>query len=171
VWLKLQPYAQRSVTSRINSKLSYRYFGPFEVEARVGSVAYKLKLPPSSSIHDVFHVSLLKPVKGMGPVPFTPLPVDDTSMQFPEMVLDRRATMRNNRLYHQLLVQWHGSPLELATWEDEDDLLRRFPQFTAWGQAVANGGGNVTVRTVDSLKLSKRKKRPNTKYAAPDWSK
>jgi hypothetical protein len=171
VWLKLQPYVQRSVSSRISSKLSYRYFGPFEIEARVGAVAYKLKLPPSSSIHNVFHVSLLKPVKGMGSVPYIPLPTDDISMQSPERVLDRRATTRNNRLYHQLLVQWSGSSPELATWEDEDDLLRQFPQFTAWGQAVANGGGNVTVRSVDNLKLSKRKRRPSTKYGGPEWSK
>jgi hypothetical protein len=107
----------------------------------------------------------------MGSVPYIPLPTDDISMQSPERVLDRRATTRNNRLYHQLLVQWSGSSPELATWEDEDDLLRQFPQFTAWGQAVANGGGNVTVRSVDNLKLSKRKRRPSTKYGGPEWSK
>lgn len=46
VWLKLQPYAQTSVKSCICQKLSYRYFGPYEIEAKIGSVAYKLKLPP-----------------------------------------------------------------------------------------------------------------------------
>lgn len=140
VWLKLQPYSWSSVASRISPRLSYRYFGPFEIEARVGSVAYKLKLPPTSSIHNVFHVSLLKLVKGMGYVPFTLLPADAMPMQFPELVLDRRATTRHNCLYHKLLVEWRDCPPELATWEDEDDLLHRFPQFTAWEQAVANGG-------------------------------
>ena len=42
-------------------KLSLRYIGPFEVLKRVGIVAYRLALPPSlSSVHDVFHVSILR---------------------------------------------------------------------------------------------------------------
>ena len=42
-------------------KLSSRYIGPFEVLERVGTVAYRLELPPSlSSVHAVFHVSMLR---------------------------------------------------------------------------------------------------------------
>ena len=42
-------------------KLSPRFIGPFEILERVGPVAYKLALPPSlSSVHDVFHVSMLR---------------------------------------------------------------------------------------------------------------
>lgn len=70
-----------SVTSRTCHKLSYRYFGPYEVEAKVGSVAYKFKLPPHSTIHPVFHVSLLKKVKGSVPVSFCPMPLDTSSQQ------------------------------------------------------------------------------------------
>ena len=41
-------------------KLSPRYIGPIEVLERVGMVAYRLVLPPSlSSVHAVFHVSIL----------------------------------------------------------------------------------------------------------------
>ena len=41
-------------------KLSPRYIGPFEVLERVGTVAYRLALSPSfSSVHEVFHVSML----------------------------------------------------------------------------------------------------------------
>ena len=42
-------------------KLSLRYIGPFEVLERVGIIAYRLALPLSlSSVHDVFHVSMLR---------------------------------------------------------------------------------------------------------------
>ena len=42
-------------------KLSSRYIGPFEVLDRVGTIAYRLALPPClSSVHAVFHVSMLR---------------------------------------------------------------------------------------------------------------
>ena len=42
-------------------KLSLRFSGPFEILDRVGTVAYRLALPPSmSSVHEVFHVSMLR---------------------------------------------------------------------------------------------------------------
>jgi len=60
VYLKLQPYQMKSLTTQINQKLSLRYYGPFEVLARMGKVAYKLQLSQESKIHLVFHVSLLE---------------------------------------------------------------------------------------------------------------
>lgn len=49
-----------SVVARRNHKLSSLYFGPYVIEDKVGSVAYKLKFPVDALIHPVFHVSQLK---------------------------------------------------------------------------------------------------------------
>lgn len=57
VYLKLQPYVQSLVSRRANHKLSFIYFGPFQILDKVGKVVYCLQLPPDSSIHPVFHVS------------------------------------------------------------------------------------------------------------------
>jgi hypothetical protein len=65
VFLRLQPYKQMSLKNQSkNNKLSPKYYGPYKIMQKIGSVAYKLELPSSSKIHPVFHVSCLKRVIG-----------------------------------------------------------------------------------------------------------
>ena len=60
VMLKMSPW-KGIVRFGKRGKLSPRYIGPFEVVARVGEVAYRLKLPERlQGIHDTFHVSNLR---------------------------------------------------------------------------------------------------------------
>ena len=60
VFLKVMP--QREVVRfGKHGKLSPRFIRPFEILERIGSVAYRLALPPSmSGVHEVFHVSMLR---------------------------------------------------------------------------------------------------------------
>lgn len=64
VLLKLQPYCQSTARGAMPRKLSPRYFGPYTILERVGTVVYRLELLSSTKIHPVFHVSQLKKYKG-----------------------------------------------------------------------------------------------------------
>ena len=60
VFLKVMP-KRGVVRFGKRRKLSPRFIGPFEILERVGTVACWLALPPSmSSVHKVFHVSMLQ---------------------------------------------------------------------------------------------------------------
>jgi hypothetical protein len=66
VYLKLQPYRQISIQGNNKShKLKPKFYGPFEILTRIGTVAYHLNLPLRSLIHLVFHISQLKKKVGI----------------------------------------------------------------------------------------------------------
>jgi transposase InsO family protein len=191
VYIKLQPYVQSSVAARANQKLAYRFFGPYLITDKIGSVAYKLKLPDSSSIHPVFHVSQLKLA-----VPIThtvqPLPSSFDGLQVPERVLQKRVAKVGTAVRLQALIQWSGLPSTLATWEDMETLRQRFPRAPAWGQAGSYRGGDVSNHTTASAnqegvgdagqlihhdniqadrgpRRGERDRKPSTRVHGPQW--
>lgn len=65
VFIKLQLYRFHSFASCPNEKLSPCFYGLYEIEEKIGKVAYKLKLPEIVRIHPLFHVSQLKKRVGL----------------------------------------------------------------------------------------------------------
>ncbi|GAU25204.1 hypothetical protein TSUD_151040 [Trifolium subterraneum] len=146
VLVKLQPYRQQSLALRKNQKLGMRYFGPFEILAKVGEVAYKLKLPDHAKIHPVFHISQLKPFKGISQDQSLPLPLtmsDTGPLIQPIAVLAARTILKGIQKVHQVLIQWDQYPEAEATWEEVTNLQSKFPYFNLEDKVVFKGDGIV----------------------------
>lgn len=79
VFLRLQPYRQTTLVMWRNLKLAPKFYGPFQVIKKIGSVAYMLNLPPTAMIHPVFYVFMIKKKLGEN-VAANPTmsPVDDS---------------------------------------------------------------------------------------------
>lgn len=98
VYLRVRLYRQLSMTQSKYSKLDSKYYGPFLLLARVGSLAYRLQLPMEARIHPVFHVFVLKKKIGVYDVVSPMLPPVNTHGQFviePIAILDRKLVKCN----------------------------------------------------------------------------
>lgn len=131
VYLKLQPYRQNTVRQGTYHKLGAKFFGPFQVAARIGQVAYKLHLPANAAIHPVFHVSQLKKCHAIEQrMGILPQCSDNGDLLVePAAVLERKLGRIGNTPVTYLLIQWTNHGVEDATWELYHDLIARFPNF------------------------------------------
>ena len=143
VYLKLQPYRQVTVFRRAHKKLASKYFGLYLVLERIGSVAYKLRLPTQSRVHPIFHVSLLKKFISDNLSPGLELPsVDDDGLIIlePAAIIDVRWIKRGGKFVEQCLVQWKRLTKEEATWEDVVELTQKFPHLSLVDKGPLPGG-------------------------------
>lgn len=94
-------------------------------------MAYKLELPTDSKIHNLLHVSLLKPSHGNKPVSTT-LPFADSDGHFipqPLAILARRMKKQNNKSVTEVLVQWTETNPEDAVRRNLYKMQQKFPDF------------------------------------------
>ncbi|KAJ8640178.1 hypothetical protein MRB53_016872 [Persea americana] len=140
VFLRLQPYRQASLSLRRNIKLSPRFYGPYKIVRRIGTVAYEMELPPETKIHPVFHVSLLKRRVGQQIQVQTALPnvreEDGMVVPLPQTVLERRIKKKKA----ELLIHLQGLTPAEATWEVEEDMKNRYPDLALEVKSSLRGG-------------------------------
>ena len=132
VYLRLQPYKQQSVVQRRNLKLSPRFYGPYRVLEKIGTVAYRLELPPEAKIHPVFHVSCLKEKLGERHqlvVTLPPADKDGVIRPEPEEILHRRLKKKKNHAVTEVLVKWKGLGEDEASWVEYSTLVNEFPDL------------------------------------------
>ena len=98
---------------------------------KIGTMAYKLELPPSSRVHPVLHVSCLKKVIGENLPVQTIMPELDEEGKIilePEVVTETRTRQLRNRSILEYLIKWKNLPTEDSTWEDEN-FIQKHPEL------------------------------------------
>ena len=111
------------MTPRPSRKLDYKRLGPFTVIQRISPVAFRLELPATAKIHNVFHVSLLEPcvessIPGRHQVPPPPVVLEGDE----HFLVDRILAQRTRHRKVQYLVRWQGYGPEHDTWEPLSNL-------------------------------------------------
>ena len=115
VWLD-----SRNLKTLYHKKMAPKREGPFSITEVLGPITYRLGLPTSWKIHDVFHATLLRPYKENDtyganfPQP-PPILEEGEELYEIETILNHR---RRGRSY-QYLVKWIGYPISDASWEPE----------------------------------------------------
>jgi hypothetical protein len=94
----------------------------------------------------------------------------------PEQVLGTRWRQKNSSPHCQVLVKWCTLPDALATWECQEDMEARFPEFPAWGQAGCQEEGNVRDLNVPASPTGKQRRRLRrfgrrpARISGPEWT-
>jgi hypothetical protein len=100
-------------TKRPSKKFDHKNFGPFKILAKIGTHAYRLEIPKTWRIHDVFHVNLLSkdhpdrfPNRSKPPPPT--VEVDGEQQEVVERILNQRWTGKGKNRHIEYLVKWKG---------------------------------------------------------------
>jgi hypothetical protein len=118
----------------VKGKLAPRYFRPFPLLEKCGTVADKLDLPPSlAGVHNIFHVSQLKKcLKALVDIVLpevTPLEAVLSYPEHPIKILDQKDRVTRRKTIKFFKIQWSNHSEEEATWASEDFLCSRHPDF------------------------------------------
>ena len=110
----------RNLPLRIGTrKLAEKWTGPFQLVAKVSPEAWRLRLPGTWKVHDVFHSSQLKPASGGSRVPAAIALEEDAEEEYEvEAVVGKRSV----RGQSQYLVRWRGYGQFDDTWEPASNL-------------------------------------------------
>ena len=133
VFLKVMP-KRGVIRFGKQGKLSPRYIGPFEVLERVGMVVYRLALPPSlSSVHEVFHVSMLRKYT-LDPTHIVDwgelvVDADGTFEEGPVRIMDSREQVLRGKIVRLVKVLWQHRGVEEVKWERENTVRANYPSL------------------------------------------
>lgn len=142
VLLKLQPYKQTTTQGATPQNLSSKYFDSYTILEKIDTVAYRLQLPLSARIHNVFHASQLKKYEGREMrMQCDPPSFWEIHPKEPEAILEQRMVKRGNRAVTRVLIKWMREEAIDATWEDYSVINAKFPAFDLLDEVRFKGEG------------------------------
>ena len=134
VYLKVSPM-RGVIRFGKTGKLAPKFIGPFPILERIGTLAYRVKLPDwLPGVHDVFHISQLRKH-----VHDPDLIVEEAAQQdieiTPELavrreplkIIGKETKELRNKKVHLVKVQWSGDPRD-CTWETEESIQKAYPR-------------------------------------------
>ncbi|KAF8748753.1 hypothetical protein RHS01_10607 [Rhizoctonia solani] len=126
----------KNIELRTNSnKLDPKRLGPFKVTEKVSSHAYRLELPETLKIHDVFYVGLLSKAHKSPNQPFPSRPPPETIEGEEEYEVEQIIDSKRQRGKWFYLIKWKGYGPEDNSWEPEELLEHSQEEIKRFNQA------------------------------------
>ena len=122
-FLHLWPYKQSSLKIIGNQTLAPNISSPYTALQKIGYVAYKLALPPSSHIQQVIGTNIREQIV---------LPErnnEGSIISYPEAILNKHTCHIHSQSITEVLIQWHNMQPEDATWEPLLQIQKQFPHL------------------------------------------
>ena len=114
--------------TRPSKKLDFIKEGPFRILEKINPVAYRLQLPPSWRIHNVFHISLLEKFRPSRPDTLSVTTAPSSTTFQVSAILDSR--LRQGKV--QYLFDWLNYGPQDRTWqcvESPESIISLFKDF------------------------------------------
>ncbi|MCO5580805.1 hypothetical protein L7F22_034676 [Adiantum nelumboides] len=123
-WVLLRFDKARLRQKKGKEELSMRYYGPFQITEQINDISFRLRLPDTWKIHNVFHVNLWET---FGDVPDDGEPDEQPEVEaneeilVPEQVLAHKVT-KKGKARRRFLIEFKNFPAFDAKWMEEEDL-------------------------------------------------
>ncbi|MCO5552906.1 hypothetical protein L7F22_006425 [Adiantum nelumboides] len=123
-WVLLRFDKARLRQKKGKEELRMRYYGPFQITEQINDISFRLRLPDTWRIHNVFHVNLWKT---FGDVPDDGEPDEQPEVEankeilVPEQVLAHKVT-KKGKARRRFLIEFKNFPAFDAKWMEEEDL-------------------------------------------------
>jgi len=126
VFVKVSPLI-KVMSFGTSGKLAPRFIGPYEIIEKMGTLAYRVDLPPElSGVHNVFHVSYLRKrlhktaIVGE-PVQQLPFATEPIAPRATARIVEHGIKKLRNKEIRLVRVQWGEDPAE-SIWEMEEKM-------------------------------------------------